>query len=343
MAYFYTRATRYFGPVNQNTGNPKAESFRAPCPENKMLWATKSGTTCKAICSSPQLFDNCPSMGSARPNRLDIVKKNLSYGCKTPAVGYTEQEAAEDGWHDIKCRYDPNNFKNTYEVEKWMETTGDDGKDDLDEKIFPVYCSQLGDICPPDSPLDENGLSYCSRFMSQGNDGFYCNDWASRKPALADVAKRNYCKSRKGKKDPACRCLNRNDPEVNKNHDKYVILKAIAGSANDACWYAPCSNSTSNILTSDITNPSQPCPDVCRQINAFTAGEEIDIGDLNQEIICGSFDDADTTTIIPPDDFDSDSDSKVSYKYVIGGGAVIVTSILLISLGYYFLNKKKNK
>lgn len=158
---------------------------------------------------------------------------------------------------------------------------------------------QYGELCPFDpytvSSVNTvgNRMASCSYFIANTPAGDACKAWdAARPDSVTSVAKNRYCGVAAGQAQMGsvgaadCRCINRQlDPNYN-------LLKG-ASPAQDACWYAPCSNFASNIY---LTTSAQQlpvgttCPNICEQVvNIYNnRAQEINV-DPSQVISCPGF------------------------------------------------------
>ena len=282
------RGTEYIGPKDKN-GNPTVfGTSNDPCPHGWFQWSSDyqgSTLTCWPLCS--EAYPNCPHIDKIRAESVDVLSQE-KYGCKTMAKGYSHEDLVDRGANRLRCYYNGTQFTTTTELQAWLDVNGDKFDKQTDEKIMPTYCKQLGDVPPPDATLDETGQPFCSRFMSSGQDGDWCRAWASREPELADSAKQDYCDLHPD--DNACACINRGIPGLDPNADQYRLFKGFAGNANDACWYAPCSNWQHYLIPSGMLSGSDPdsqqCADVCRQVVIIAAGNNVDVGQIDQTLNC---------------------------------------------------------
>ena len=108
--------------------------------------------------------------------------------------------------------------------------------------------------CPPSLG------SPCSGLMGLDDISKLIQEWIrSKPPGVINAVQQNICNSTRGLKE--CGCINRiNDPGYTQ----------LAGKINspDSCWYLPCSNSSQNLISPELTNPT--CPNMCQIIYDLT-------------------------------------------------------------------------
>lgn len=158
-----------------------------------------------------------------------------------PAVSASFSQAP-----NVTCSYTLNQFSTTDDITKYLETFGQDNQ--YNNTIMPAFCSGTATGAGT-CPAGVAGAPFsCSRLMSTGADGNLCRQWAVANPTMADTAIRTYCKT------PGafgCDCVNRQNLFHYRAFKQYINV-------NDACWYTPCTNPSTELITSDLTAPSCP-------------------------------------------------------------------------------------
>jgi len=151
-----------------------------------------------------------------------------------------------------------------------------------DEQIMPYFCSadQEGDSCP-------EGYSRCSRFVSTGNDGTLCREWAASSSATKNKYNEiaNERCSRFNTPDNDCGCINR---RLNSTYTNISNAFQNVGYGQSAfCWWADCSEQdrTKQLVPFQTTDCNAT---LCIQFVKQIAGGNISTGDINTNISCGT-------------------------------------------------------
>lgn len=246
------------------------------------------------------------------------------------------------------CSYDmisdpATDFRNAETVSEYIDRYGWD--DNVKYTIMPYFSSFPADYVTMDTrytgkdkepnskgvyPSDAQWIK--SRFLSTGLDGTICQQWANNAgklitksdgsqvqtdpnaATLADLAMENWCN--KYPWLPECRCLKAGDPVYGDPY--YPILKVGMGStANDGCWYAPCSFTNSQGMNTLVTTTQRypttgQCESDCNNVLWVIGNEKIDWDEINQNMSC-DIDESDIPYPTPESQCDTAVDPKACH------------------------------
>ncbi len=212
-------------------------------------WHYGNQICCGGIATSQPLCSKlnpsfCPDFGGTGPVSFEWYNPEMN----RQGIGLTGVP--------ISCSYHVSQFSSLDDIDKWRELSGSESQ--LRGVILPYFCAQRVKTCRNNS-ITGRPMPSCSRFMSTERDGEICRTWKNENPLLADRAMTDYCNTYPNSLD--CRCLQRfANPDFN--------LLSPSISASPACWYRPCQEPESHLVTSDLA--SQVCSsEVCNEISPF--------------------------------------------------------------------------
>ena len=177
--------------------------------------------------------------------------------------------AVTESWDSapqVKCTYELDKFTTAEDIKGWTNNFGENAT--YTEDIMPFVCTQQSDKCPID-PMTGNPMERCSNMIAVDDTGSLCRQWEVKNPIPANAAKDSYCKDHN---TPDCACINRSSNQV------YRLIKGGDPSFPDACWYAPCANSSTYLVPSSMANPSCPS-NTCQIVNNIVSNSGTDISE----------------------------------------------------------------
>ncbi|ABF82077.1 hypothetical protein MIV047R [Invertebrate iridescent virus 3] len=173
---------------------------------------------------------------------------------------------------NVQCVYDVNRINTLEQIDNFKQRFGVHGDYNA---VVANYCQQSSDSCITD-PETGTKMTKCSRFKSDQKDGELCRGWFNQQPkAVQDTVVQNYCAVNN---TPDCKCVNRAQNEV------YRELK-IGKVINDGCWFTPCANPQSYLLTTEVENPTCPS-NFCDIIYNIIKDRDVTIDDVKNDINC---------------------------------------------------------
>lgn len=174
-----------------------------------------------------------------------------------------------------QCNYIEEGLVSLSDIETWktrfIYTTAynpsTDTKDNntfyLNNVLFPNYCSQTSDTCPPD-PITGLPLDTCSRFIE--TNSVECQNWSVTHPFEADAIKMQWCLDKT--------ILDENNVIVSSPSECDCVLKEYnpiwitlntgpetIDPGESHCYFLPCANPTFYLALS--TEELLPCGDIC--------------------------------------------------------------------------------
>ena len=130
-------------------------------------------------------------------------------------------------------------------------------------------CQQLGKQC--------STSSVCSNLQSLTEEGDECRNWFSKQPAdTRDAIIANICLRYRDADE--CKCFLRNTDET------YNVVKRSTP-FNDGCWYPPCQQTSTNLVTSDLIKPTCPS-NLCQIVFSELRNRDVQISDIQNAISC---------------------------------------------------------
>ena len=155
------------------------------------------------------------------------------------------------------------------------------GADDFN-KCTAHFCAQPVEKGPcTNDPETGKPFEKCSRFRAAGNEGSYCRLWLnSQDETTQRSAIQDYCLNNADSGD--CKCISRTGDDIYQD----VVDSLAANPINDGCWWKPCKNQDSYLVTPDLANPI--CPEnICQSIiNVVDVENDVDISNIEQNIQC---------------------------------------------------------
>jgi hypothetical protein len=252
---------------------------KGECGSNQMYWDNMScaGGFCTGqdICSYANIQD-CPTYSKAKASSVTIKNPDKSDNI-------------------IKCKYNSYDFRDYNSVLEYVNQNGYDNT--WMNIIMPDFAAQTADVNPLWDDLgtdkkgnDPAGKPIVSRFFSVSSDGDMCREWMNQVDgskdgvliAQLDTTMDNWCA--KYPWVPECSCLQRAAPKPDGDED-YKALKLGIQGENDGCWYIPCVDTTRHLVHYKERHPSD-CSGTCTNIVAIVDSENVDIGDLQQNMTC---------------------------------------------------------
>lgn len=200
-------------------------------------------------------YDTVPCCGKACPAQplCSTVDPTVcpSFG------GRPAQSASFSQAPNVTCTYLISQFQTTDDVVNYINTFGNTQQ--LNTQILPQFCAGASTTCPTTSATSSlPGVtpSSCNRMLSTGQDGQICSAWAAANPTRADTAQITYCNTPGA---VGCDCVNR---KSNFNYRSFAQYTT----ANDGCWYAPCTQPT-ELIPSTVSGDDCD-PGVCSEIES---------------------------------------------------------------------------
>jgi hypothetical protein len=258
----------YRGNTIQTSQNLK---YNLPCGGVKNLECEQSGnvkdwqvgsqqcpafTSPQPICAAPDILECAVGKNDAGQNPLLSIKWN------TIAP-------------NITCLYDTSKMNSLNVIREYKNKFGE--TEDYNNMMINYCSNTLGKQCIVD-PETKTPFTKCSVLRSSDSDGDYCREWFNRQNnAVQDTIVSNYCF--KNGNAPDCKCVLRSFLD-----SKYGIVKQNSP-FNDGCWYPPCANQTSYLVTSDLKNPT--CPgNICQIVLNNLQNRDIKISDVQNSLNC---------------------------------------------------------
>ena len=364
----YSWTNAYSGPLT-NDGNPEYYERLEDLGNFSTVYAKKNVDRGPIYGASANRFYDeyaqtypkvtCPSYYGIKADRQGpafYLKEGQTYSfetndtitaCESPYISRNDQDVYyvsvdpaknDNSCQKFVCEYDPKEFRfNDAAVALYAQQNG------WNHKIMGEFCSQEGAICPNSS----GNYPTCSRFVSQDFDGQLCREW-SQEGDPSDPQSAAYISNAIMKKwaqdhtdtanpmderytDPTCGCINRQlDPAYNQ-------LKSQAQTANDGCWYKPCSPGSVGQFLIPYTErnvDATGCSAVCEQF--ATIGDNVTVSNsvIDEILTCG-----DWTRQKNGDDNDNDNDNnnsdelltmRIKQLMLIGGITFIGGALILI-------------
>ena len=173
---------------------------------------------------------------------------------------------------------------------------------------MPHFCSLQSSSCPID-PMTAKPMEKCANLTSTGESGNICRSWAQQNVKGSNASKLDYCNKFN---TPDCQCLNRSDNKIYK-------LAKNGNPFNDGCWWIPCGNPSTYLVTSNLIPRPGDCPQrICSIINNILAesGSQVNIKDVEEVINC-------------PINGDTRNDWD-KYKWWIIGAVVLIGVLIIL-------------
>lgn len=265
---FEIKMTFYTGNRIQTSKNLE---YRLPCGGVKNLECKLNGGVKDWQTGSQE----CPVFSSpqpicAEPDKLECVVGQNDQG-EDPLLSVKWNTLAPN----ITCTYDSSKMTSLKVIKEYKTKFGETS--DYNNMMINFCSSNLGKNCIVD-PQTKSPFSKCSVLRSSDADGDYCREWFNRQNnSIQDTVVANYCF--KNSTSPDCRCVLRTSMDSN-----YETVKQ-SSPFNDACWYPPCSNQTSYLVTSDLKNPN--CPgNICQIVLNNLQNRDVKITDVQNSLNC---------------------------------------------------------
>lgn len=271
-----------------------------------------------AKCAGPDI-SQCPVFGNGM-----IVAEGVSF------IPGTQDEYQSIG---LSCEYNSNQFTTfsqwtSYASQvpssHYTETGGISGMQLLGTKFCGgIVTSTTTEQCPLNPETGER-MPYCSIMSVGGGRGDLCRKWAQAFPQTADIAKNNYCQTNTASAD--CLCLNRQDNGLYK-----LMTSSGVSKGQDVCFWRPCNDPVTYLVTSDLNPNNVKCPDVCEIVNEIyqNNAQNININEAKTAINCNF-----NGHGFGPDGGGGGSTFWDTYKWWIIGGVIAFVVLLIIFLAY---------
>jgi len=168
----------------------------------------------------------------------------------------------------LRCFYDASKIDTQQQLQNYRLLFGE--TDDY-KRLATKFClTGLSDKC-----VVKN--SRCTKLRSLDADGDFCRTFYNKQSLEAQESMgQNACFSHP--EAPECACYAR---AKNATYKKL----SMAAPFKDSCWYVPCRDSFSNLIPSDLRNPSCPS-NVCQFIVDTADNNNVNIADIKSVIDC---------------------------------------------------------